>query len=337
MQLCMLLPPVPDRQWRLARQMGVGKAILKLAPELTGRPAPYVAGVIAAARDMLARDDIELIGLEGDQFDMSAIKLGLPGRDRDLDRYCDMLRHMAAANVRLLCYNFMAGIGWYRTTASLSGRGGAMVSAFDHAVALEDTAQPFGRIPSERIWDNLECFLRRVVPVAEAEGVKLALHPDDPPVPELRGVGRILISGAAVERAVNLVPSPASGVTFCQATFHTMGEDIAALARRFNAAGKLFFIHIRNVRGSAEHFIETFPEDGDIDIPAMFQLYRALGFAGPIRPDHAPAMAGSAVGEMSSTGGGLAVGYEPEGMIYTLAYMSGLLHPRRHHHHLRTK
>lgn len=325
MQLCMLLPPKPDRQWRLARQLGVEGAILKLAPELTGKPAPFVGGVIAEARDALAGEGLALIGLEGDQFDMSAIKLGLPGRERDLDRYCDMLRHMGAADVRLLCYNFMAGIGWYRTASGLPGRGGALVSAFDQDVAAGDPETPFGRVSSERMWENLEHFHRRVVPVAEAVGVKLALHPDDPPVSELRGISRILISGDAVERALNLVPSPASGVTFCQATFHTMGEDVAALARRFSASGKLFFIHIRNVRGTAAHFLETFPEEGDIDLAAMFELYRTLGFTGPVRPDHAPAMAGSVIGEMSATGGGLAIGYEPEGMIYTFAYMRGLL------------
>lgn len=325
MQLCMLLPPLPDRQWQLARQMGVTKALLKLAPELTGKAPPYVGGVITEARDALGEVGIDLIGLEGDQFDMSTIKLGLPDRERDLDRYCDMLRHMGAAGVGLLCYNFMAGIGWYRTDAKLRGRGGAPVSVFDAEIADREPHTALGEIPPDRVWENLGHFLRRVVPVAEAVGVKMALHPDDPPVPVLRGIGRILISAAAMERAVNLVPSPASGITFCQATYQTMGEDITAVARQFSEAAKLFFIHIRNVRGTARRFSETFPDEGDIDNPAMFRLYRDLGFTGPLRPDHAPAMEGAEIRDMPGIGGGLAVGYEPEGMIYTLAYMRGLL------------
>ncbi len=124
MRLCMLLPPKPDRRWVVARQMGVRSAIAKLAPELTGRPPPSEAASLKAALDDYRSGGIEVIGLEGDQFDMSRIKLGLDGRDEDIARYKAMLVNMGEAGVRLLCLNFMVGIGWHRTRTAVETEAG---------------------------------------------------------------------------------------------------------------------------------------------------------------------------------------------------------------------
>lgn len=115
--------------------------------------------------------------------------------------------------------------------------------------------------------------------------------------------------------------SPAVGITFCQGSFRTMGEDPAVCARRF--ANEIVFVHVRDVRGTAERFTETFPDEGATDMAAMFRLYRELGLDVPIRPDHAPAMDGDPVhrGEVVGTN----VGYEANGMIFTVGYMKGLM------------
>jgi mannonate dehydratase len=324
MRLSMLLKPVPDRSWALAAQMGVMAAISKFAPELTGGEAADMPGVLDRGRARFAEAGFTLVGLEGDQFDMSRIKLGLPGRDDDLARYVTMLRAAGAAGIGLMCVNFMAGTGWFRTESHAPGRGGAGVSRFraaDAATLPPAVPEPVG---AEAIWSNLATFLAAVVPEAERQGIVLALHPDDPPVPSLRGVARVLISAAAMERAVALVPSPALRLTFCQGSLAAAGEDVIATARRFAAAGLIGFVHVRDIRGTAEDFVETFPEEGMTDMPVLFRAYAEAGLTVPIRPDHAPTMAGDAALALGYQGGPT-VGYEPTGMVYTLGYMRGLM------------
>ena len=251
---------------------------------------PAAKNIEAAIADY-EKGGFEIVGLEGDQLDMSRIKLGLPGRDEDIDRYRTMLENMGACGIRLLCLNFMVGIGWYRTRTSVPVRGGALVTAFygDEAEALGLTAA--GSLPFRPIWDNYTYFIRAAVaPAAEKAGVKLGLHPDDPPVPALRRISRVLTSADAMAKAITIADSPAVGLTFCQGSFATMGEDVPALVHRF--ARDIVFIHVRDVRGHAMAFSETFPDDGQTDMAAVFQAYREIGFAGPIRPDHAPAMDG---------------------------------------------
>ena len=142
-----------------------------------------------------------LYGLEGDQFDMRRIKLGLEGRDEDLERYCQMLRNMGELQIPLLCYNFMAGIGWHRTHGDVPTRGGALTSRFDIADVPKSLTEA-GEISEERIWDNYACFIQHVMPVAEQAGVRMGMHPDDPPLPVLRGLARILYKPENFERAM---------------------------------------------------------------------------------------------------------------------------------------
>ena len=323
MRLVMLLPPHPDRRWALARQMGVTQAITKCAPELTGEAPPWQPGVLARAKARFATAGLELIGLEGDQFDLSRIKLGLPGAAEDAARYAAMLAEAGRLGLTLICQNFMAGTGWFRTESGAAGRGGALVSRFRaaEAAALPPAVDP--PVDAAAIWANLEAFLRAVVPAAERAGVAIALHPDDPPVPMLRGVARVLTSAAAMQRACALVPSPALGITFCQGSLAAAGEDLAALVPRL--APLIRFIHVRDLRGSATEFEETFPDEGMTDMPALFRAYAAAGLDVPIRPDHAPTMAGDAAGTLPGEGGGMAVGYEATGMVYTVGWMRGLM------------
>jgi mannonate dehydratase len=144
----------------------------------------------------------------------------------------------------------------------------------------------------------------------------MAAHPDDPPLSPLRGIGRILISAKNYERVMAMVPSKINGVTFCQANFLAMGEDIYALARKWGNRKKIFFVHFRDIEGKRERFHETFHDNGPTDMAKMLRIYSETGFSGPMRPDHAPTMAG----ESNSN-----PGYAMNGKIYAFGYMKGIM------------
>jgi len=203
------LPPRSHVLWELARQMGVRCAIVNAKPERTGLNPPWDIDALRRVQREFGRAGLKIHGLEGDQFDMGRIKLGLDGRDEDIERCCRMLRNMGELGIPLLCYNFMAQIGWFRSSVGVAGRGGALVSQFD-LKEMPTSLTEAGEIPAERIWESYRYFVQHVMPVAEKAGVRMALHPDDPPLASLRGIGRIFGTPEAFERAYSLAPSPCS-------------------------------------------------------------------------------------------------------------------------------
>lgn len=316
MLLVDFLPPKPDVRWDLARQMGITYAITKLNPQLTCENPPWDIDVLRAAQERFGQAGLTLYGLEGDQMDMERIKQGTPGRDEDLARYRQMLRNMGELDIRLICYNFMAQIGWFRTNTEIRERGGALVSGFDANEIESAPLTEAGEISEAAVWENYQYFIRAVAPQAEVAGVKMGLHPDDPPWSPLCGIGRIFTSAQAVRRALSLIDGPFHGATFCQGTYTAMGEDVQALAREFAGAGKLLFVHFRDVRGTRGSFVETFHDNGPTDMPAMLRLYHELGFDGPIRVDHVPGMAGESNDDP---------GYGSQGRLFAVGYLKGLL------------
>ena len=240
------------------------------------------------------------------------IKLGDARRDECIEKTLAMFPIMEEFGVKVLCANFMAAIGWTRTRQDLPDRGGALVTGFDEAEFRAPEGTP--EISESALWDNLAVFLRAAVPVAEKHGVRIALHPDDPPLPRLGPVARILRSAAAFERAWALAPSPCLGATFCQATFAMMGEDVYSLVPRWR--DRIFFVHFRNARGAAARFRETFHDDGQLDMARLIRLYReCLPEGTPIRVDHVPAMGSADARD----------GYGATGRLFALGYLRGLL------------
>ena len=311
MKLGMMLPVEPDLQWQLAAQLGVKYAVTKAAPELSGLKDPSDFDALKVVRDRFTAAGFELYALEGDEFDMSRIKLGLPGRDEDLEKYRQMLRNMGQLGLKLLCYNFMAGVGWFRSRADLPERGGALTSGFD--LTEIDNDVPL-KITEEQLWENYAYFLRNVLPAVEEAGVKMGLHPDDPPVSPLFGYSRILTSAAAFRKALALSPSPSHGITFCQASFRAMGEDVFELIPEFGE--RIFFLHFRDITGTRTKFRETFHDNGPTD---MAELLKTAGKFAPdclIRPDHTPRMAGE-------TGGN--TGYTILGNLFATGYIRGIM------------
>jgi mannonate dehydratase len=135
-------------------------------------------------------------------------------------------------------------------------------------------------------------------------------------VPTLQGIDRVFISADALRKALALSNSPSHGLTFCQGTLRTMGEDLPALIKEFGRRGKIFFVHLRDVEGHPQHFRETFHDNGPTDMPAMLQCYRNAGFSGPIRSDHVPTMAG----EKNAN-----AGYEMKGNLFGIGYIKGIM------------
>ena len=311
MKLGLMLPARQNIQWTLASQLGVEAVVTKAAPELTGLPDPSDYQALKTIRDNFNAAGLELYALEGDEFDMNRIKLGLPGRDEDIEKYQKMLTNMGRLGLKLLCYNFMAGVGWFRSQNDLKERGGALTSGFD--VADIDNNVPL-KLSEEQLWDNYAYFIRAVMPAAEAAGVKMGLHPDDPPLSPLFGYSRILTSADAYRRAMALSDSPSHGITFCQATFRTMGEDVFKLIPEFGK--RIFFLHFRDVTGNKTCFRETFHDNGPTD---MVELLRTTLKHAPdclIRPDHTPTMAGESNENF---------GYTMQGNLFATGYIKGIL------------
>ena len=251
-----------------------------------------------------------------DTAPMDDARLGRPGRDQQIEWFCTQLRAMGELGIRTLCYNWVAITSWARTSTDVRLRGGALSTGYDDAIIRETPplVEP-GSVTHDQLWGAYEYFLRAVVPVAEEAGVRIALHPDDPPISDVRGVPRIMGSPEAFERVLALVPSEFSGVTFCQGNFVLMTDDLPALIRRIGRDRRIFFSHFRDVVGNAHNFFEVFHDEGPTDMLECMQAYRDIGFDGPLRPDHVPALEGETNDNF---------GYSVLGRLYAIGYITGL-------------
>lgn len=302
----MFLPPEPDRRWNLAAQAGVTYANCKFDRKCRADDLDS----LAAGKKSFAEAGFELAAMEGDQFDMSRIKLGLPGRDDDLEKYCRMLENMGKLEIPVLCYNFMAGVGWYRSKNDVPCRGGALTSRWSRSEVPEEPL----KFSHEKLWENYTYFLNAVMPTAKRAGVQLCLHPDDPPVPELKGYPRIITNAEAYRKMLKLTENGNSGITFCAATFRAMGEDDLSLLREWQE--KIPFVHMRDNRPDADGFTETFHDCGPTNLVERFRVLSEFKHDVLVRPDHAPTMDGEDNSEP---------GYAAFGRIMAIEYFKGIL------------
>lgn len=312
-----LLERPPHPFWTTLRQVGIERAVGVL-PRFSAdwreseSEQPWEYGPLALYCDRVREAGLELVAIE-DNPPMDAIRLGRPGRDEELEAVLTLIRNMGLLGIPVWCYNWMAVLGWLRTSVAVPERGGAMVSGYEHARYARAPMTHAGLVSAETLWANLEWFLDRVVPVAEEAGVALALHPDDPPISPIRGIARIMSSVADFERLVELNASKANGITFCQGNFTLMTGDVPATIREFG--DRIVFAHFRDVRGTPERFIETFHDDGQTDMLACMRAYRDIGYSGVLRSDHVPTLAGDSTD---------IAGYSHQGRLHAIGYMTGL-------------
>lgn len=302
---------------------------------------PVIRGIVGTIEDLPAgvvwsvervralKAQVEAYGFTLDVIESipvhEAIKRGTDKRDALIDNYCQSVRSLGQAGVRVLCYNFMPVFDWMRTDMTVRLADGSMVTSYDHqqmlaydlsagfenrvawergftGAELQAALNAYHDIDDDALFENLAYFLRRVIPVAEESGVYLAIHPDDPPW-SILGLPRIVRDANTIQRIFDAIDSPHNGLTFCTGSLGTAPEnDLPAMARQF--ADRIHFVHLRNVELIGDRsFVEVAHTDpaGHVDMPAVVEALVDTGFTGPIRPDHGRMI----WGETGRTGYGL--------------------------------
>jgi mannonate dehydratase len=220
---------------------------------------------------------------------------GQAGRDQEIDNVCRTIKAVAGQGVPMMEWRFWPDffwderVGYYR----VEGRGGARLRGFDHGRVKD--AEPFpeiGVVDEKEMWARFLYFAKPIVEAAEKANLRLTMHPNDPPVPVMRGVARIFHHTDGLRRFLKEIPSRASGITFCQGTISEMGVDVLKEIRAFGREGKIFLVHFRAVRGKVPRYTEVFVDEGDVDMLAAMKAYRDVGYAGPFVSDHTPGVEG---------------------------------------------
>ena len=302
---------------RLVKQCGVTDVVGAMDwSEGLGVPRerlPWSLDKLAAQKKRYEETGFYLAALEN-RPPMEKVKLGIEGRDQEIEQVIELIHNMGKLEIPVWCYEWMPIFNWIRTTTNLPSRGGALVTQF----RLEDVTDPYENeygLTEEKLWNNLKYFLDAVVSEAEEAGVKLAMHPDDPPIPLVKGTPRIMYSIDNFQRLLDLHPSEMSGIALCQGNFTLMTDDLPGVIRKFGRQQKIFFVHFRDVQGQATDFVETFHDDGKTDMVACMQAYKEVGYDGICRPDHVPTM-----GEDSNQN----FGYSEIGRLFAIGYLKGL-------------
>jgi mannonate dehydratase len=303
--------------WSLMEQAGVRYAVATFPPPAAlaaGETVPWEYLPLLRLKEQYAGHGFELAVVEA-RPPLNLTKRGLPGRDAEIDAVIELLENMGRLGIGVWCYEWMADFNWIRTSTAIRSRGGSLVSGYDHSLLVDAPPSALGPVSEEVLWESLAYFLDRVLPVAERCGVRLAMHPDDPPLSPIRGVGRIMRSVENFQRLLELVPSPMNGITLCQGNFSLITDDLPGVIRHFGRQQKIFFVHFRDVAGDVTSFTETWHDDGPTDLLGCLEAYRDVGFEGVLRPDHVPTLA---------TETNERPGYSVLGRLFAVGYIRGL-------------
>ncbi|MCJ9693048.1 mannonate dehydratase [Rhizobium sp. PRIMUS64] len=288
-----------DEDYRIFAQLGV-KHINADPP---GKPSSWTLSDLERHRDK-----VESFGLILDMIQLPLpsqpiekasypdILLAGPERDRQIDAVCKLIENVAAAGIPSVKYNLNL-IGIPRTPDE-PGRGGSLNASFRWD-KTDQQAEPglAGVLSEDENWERIDYFLERVVPVAASNRVRLACHPHDPYTPPgYRGVTRVLGTVEGLKKFVLMRENPYHGLNFCQGSIGEMlenpGKEIDDVIRWFGQRGKIFNVHFRNIRGGKLSFMETFPEEGDMDMVRSARIYKEVGFKYMLMPDHVPTVSG---------------------------------------------
>ncbi len=274
-------------------------------------------------------EGLELAAIENlDPSHWYDVLLDGPRKREQLEDVKTIVRRMGKAGIPCLGYNFSIAGVWGHVQGPFA-RGGAETVAFLGKEGPEETpisngqvwnmtydpdASPgsLGTVTSEQLWQRLSDFLQAVVPAAEEAGVRLAAHPDDPPMPSLRGAARLVWQPRLFQKLLDIYPSHSNALEFCQGTVTEMTEgDVYETIDRYTKQGSIAYVHFRNVRGKVPHYEEVFLDEGDIDFVRAMKIYKQNAFDGVMIPDHTPQMACAASWHA--------------GMAFALGYMRGIV------------
>ena len=309
-------PEATEEDFAFVKQMGLDYAVLWTGGDKAG------AGYYAAAKKRFAGHGLTVYGFGNRAVhNQEAITLGLENRAAKIEEYKQHLRNLGQAGIPYTTYAHMANGIW--STERETTRGGASARGFDLAKAdkghWDGRHYPLplthGRRYSEdEIWDNFAYFIKEVAPVAEEEGVFIGIHPDDPPQPELGGIPRCIFSSfEGYRRAMEIADSPQVGLCLCVGCWleggDLMGKGVLETIKYFGEQGKIFKVHFRNVDAPLPHFVETFVDNGYMDMSKVMKALREVNFNGVLIPDHIPLMAND----------------HRVGTAFTIGYMKALL------------
>jgi len=291
------------------------------------RQIPGIDGIVSAVYDVpvgevwplenirVLKKKIEAAGMKFEVIESvpvhEDIKLGRPTAARLIANYAQTVRNLAQCGLKVVCYNFMPVFDWTRTILAMKLDDGSFTLAFDaEEVARIDPEQginlpgwdtsykpaelkallaEYRGVGEAKLWANLETFLKGVIPVAAEAGIKMAIHPDDPPRP-IFGLPRIVKNVEDLRRLLAIVDTPANGLTLCAGSLGAdLGNDIVSMVKEFAGRGRIHFAHIRNVKVDAKgNFYETAHKSdcGSLDIAGIVKAYHDAGYEGYVRPDH---------------------------------------------------
>ena len=301
---------ISDDDLLFLKQIGLGWARVNFPPEAS------TLAELRKTQQRFARFGVKIYSGVHYAYRNLKVQLGLPGRDEYIDQYRSFLRNLGKLGIQVSCYDFHPANTY--TTATVQRRG-YMAREFDLKVFREKIEkQRFDReYSADEIWDNYTYFIKAVLPVAEESDVKLALHPDDPPVAKMNGVAKVFTHYNGYRKAEHIADGSRHwGLTFCVGTWmeggDQMGKDVFEMIKDFGSRGKIVTVHFRNVSSPLPRFVETFLDDGYTDMYQVMKSLREVGFNGTIVPDHVPKITGD-------------TGLRHAGTAYCIAYMRALL------------
>ncbi|HZO86699.1 MAG TPA: mannonate dehydratase [Chthonomonadaceae bacterium] len=279
-----------DEQLAFAQQCGVEDVLLN-TPRLPGEERWEYEDL----RDWRRRAEehgLRLICLENVPVRFyDRIMLGQPGRERQLENMIATVRNMGRAGIPLLGYHWMPN-GVWRTDFATPVRGGAISNSFDYELAKDAPLSHGITLDEDALWENYDWYMERILPVCEEAGVRMALHPDDPPVPVLGGIARLFRNFDNFKRAMETHPSPMHGLDYCHGCWSEMrgGEGVLDSIEWFGRRNRILYVHLRDVQGRAEKFTECFIDEGNCDVFTTVRKLKEVGFRGFIIDDHVPHM-----------------------------------------------
>jgi mannonate dehydratase len=271
---------------------------------------------LRAAQQRFAKFGMRIYSGVHYSYRSTRLQLGQAGRDQDIETYSNFVRDLGKLEIPIASYDWHPANTYTTNNVERRGYTAREFNLDDFRKKVEK--QQFEReYSADDIWSSYTYFMKAVLPVAESAGVKLALHPDDPPLAKMNGVAKLFTHYDGYRRAEQIAGNSKNwGLTFCVGTWSEggdkMGKNVFEMIRDFGGRGKIFEIHFRNVTGPLPHFVETFPDDGYMDMYQVMKSLRQVKFNGAAEPDHVPRLAGDS-------------GILRAGTAYCISYMRALL------------